>query len=82
MPTILQSIQTLFNEHQARLAAVSAAPGVVGLSLELDQMSANYLLKPVQIVVRPKYAADSNMGTSRKIKSQARLLRFRDYPSK
>jgi hypothetical protein len=64
MPTIPQSIQTLFNDHQARLAAVSAAPGVVGLSLELDQMSATYLSKAVQILVRPKYAADSNTGTS------------------
>jgi hypothetical protein len=64
MPTILQSIQTLFNDHQTRLAAVSAAPGVVGLSLELDQMSATYLSKAVQILVRPKYAADSNTGTS------------------
>jgi hypothetical protein len=39
-PTIPQSIQALFNDHQARLAAVSAAPGVVGLSLDLDQISA------------------------------------------
>jgi hypothetical protein len=36
MPTIPQSIQSLFNDHQARLAAVAAAPGVVGLSLDLD----------------------------------------------
>ena len=64
MPTIPQSIQTLFNDHQARLAAVSAAPGVVGLNLELDQISATYLSKAVQILVRPKYAADSNTGTS------------------
>ena len=64
MPTIPQSIQTLFNDHQTRLAAVSAAPGVVGLSLELDQISATYLSKAVQILVRPKYAADSNTGTS------------------
>jgi hypothetical protein len=42
-PTIPQSIQALFNDHQARLAAVSAAPGVVGLSLDLDQISATYL---------------------------------------
>jgi hypothetical protein len=64
MPTIPQSIQTLFNHHQARLAAVSSAPGVVGLSLDLDQISATYLSKAVQILVRPKYAADSNTGTS------------------
>ena len=64
MPTIPQSIQTLFNDHQARLVAVSAAPGVVGLSLELDQISATYLSKAVQVLVRPKYAADSNAGTS------------------
>jgi hypothetical protein len=64
MPTIPQSIQTLFNDHQARLAAVSAAPGVVGLSLDLDQISATYLSKAVQILVKPKYATDSNTGTS------------------
>ena len=49
MPTIPQSIQSLFNDHQARLAAVAAAPGVVGLSLDLDQISATYLSKAVQI---------------------------------
>jgi len=64
MPTIPQSIQALFNDHQSRLAAVSAASGVVGLSLELDQMSATYLSKAVQILVRPKYAADTNGGKS------------------
>ena len=61
---IPQSIQTLFNEHQTRLAAVAAAPGVVGLSLDLDQISATYLSKAVQGLVSPKYAADSNAGTS------------------
>ena len=64
MPTIPQSIQTLFNDHQARLAAVSAAPGVVGLSLDLDQISATYLSKEIQILVRPKYSADCNAGTT------------------
>jgi hypothetical protein len=34
------------------------------LSLDLDQMSATYLSKAVQILVRPKYAADSNTGTN------------------
>ena len=64
MPTIPQSIQTLFNDHQARIAAVSAAPSVVGLSLDLDQISATYLSKEIQILVRPKYSADSNAGTT------------------
>ena len=64
MPTIPQSIQTLFSDHQARLAAVAATPGVVGLTLELDQMSATYLSKAVQALVKPKYTADSNTGTS------------------
>ena len=64
MPTIPQSIQTLFNDHKARLAAVSAAPGVVGLSLDLDQISATYLSKQIQILVRPKYSADCNAGTT------------------
>ena len=49
---------------QARLAAVSAAPGVVGLSLDLDQISATYLSKEIQILVRPKYCAHCNAGTT------------------
>ena len=64
MPTIPQSIQTLFNDHQARLAAVSAASGVVGLSLDLDQISATYLSKAVEQLVKPKYAADANAGAT------------------
>jgi hypothetical protein len=64
MPAIPQSIQTLFNDHQARLTAVAAAPGIVGLSLDLNQISATYLSKAVHILVRPKYAADANAGTS------------------
>lgn len=64
MPTIPQSIQSLFNDHQARLAAVSAASGVVGLSLDLDQISATYLSKTVENLVKPKYAADANAGTN------------------
>ena len=64
MPTIPQSIQTLFNDHQARLAAVAAAPDVVGLSLQLDQISATYLSKAVEVLVKPKYLADANAGTS------------------
>ena len=64
MPTIPQSIQTLFNDHQTRLTAVSSAPGVVGLSLELDQISATFLSKAIQILVRPKYMADANAGNT------------------
>ena len=64
MPTIPQSIQTLFNDHKARLAAVSAAPGVVGLGLDLDQISATYLSKEIQILVREKYSADCSAGTT------------------
>lgn len=64
MATIPQSIQALFNDHQARLAAVSGASGVVGLSLDLDQISATYLSRAVEILVKPKYAADCNTGTS------------------
>jgi hypothetical protein len=64
MPTIPQSIRTLFNDYQARLAAVTAAADVVGLSLQLDQISAIYLSKAVQALVKPKYLADANAGTS------------------
>ena len=54
MPTIPQSIQTLFKDHQARLATAAAAPDVVGLSLDLDQMSATYLSKAVEVLAKPK----------------------------
>jgi hypothetical protein len=64
MPTILQSIQSLFNDHQSRLAAVSAASGVVGLTLDLDQISAAYLAKAVETLVKPKYGADANTGAT------------------
>jgi hypothetical protein len=45
MPTISQSIKSLFDDHLLRLAAMAAAPDVVGLSLELDQISAALLSK-------------------------------------
>jgi hypothetical protein len=64
MPTIPQSIQTLFNDHQARLAAVSAASGVVGLSLDLDQISATYLSKAVEALLKPNYATNINVGAT------------------
>ena len=37
---------------------------MVGLSLELDQISATYLSKAVEILVKSKYAADANAGKS------------------
>lgn len=64
MPTISQSIKSLFDDHQLRLAAIAAAPDVVGLSLELDQISAAFLSKQIQILVKPKYSADSGSGTT------------------
>jgi acyl-coenzyme A synthetase/AMP-(fatty) acid ligase len=64
MPTIPQSIQSLFNDHQARLAAVSAASGVVGLSLDLDQISATYLSKAVETLLKPNYASNINTGAT------------------
>jgi hypothetical protein len=76
MPTIPQSTQTLFNDHQARMAAVSAASGVVGLSLELDQIGATYLSKAIQILVKPKYTAHANTGTNQEDKSHNWLPTF------
>jgi hypothetical protein len=64
MPTIPQSIQSLFNDHQSRLAAVSAASGVVGLSLDLDQISATYLSKAVETLLKPNYAANIKAGAT------------------
>ena len=77
MPTIPQSIQTLFDDHQARLAAVSAAPGVVGLSLDLDQISATYLSKEIQILVRLKYSHIVTRARLRRTKFQDWLPLFR-----
>ncbi len=64
MPTLSQSIKTLFNDHQSRLAAVNAASGVVGLSLDLDQMSATYLSKQIELLVRSKYSTDTSVGAT------------------
>jgi hypothetical protein len=82
LPTITQSIQTLFNDHQTRIAAVAAASGVVGLSLDLDQMSASYLSKAVAALVKPKYLAEANAGSSPEDKSQTWLPLFRGWQNK
>jgi hypothetical protein len=44
--------------------AVSAAPGVVGLSLDLDHLGATCLSKAVEQLVKPKYAADANASAN------------------
>jgi hypothetical protein len=49
---------------------------VVGLSLELDQISATYLSKAVEILVKSKYAADVNAGKVRKINLTTGCLWF------
>jgi hypothetical protein len=77
MPTIPQSIQTLFNDHQARIAAVSAAPGVVGLSLDLDQISATYLSKEIQIRFDRNTPQIVTRARLRRIKFQDWLRLFR-----
>jgi hypothetical protein len=59
-----------------------AASGVMGLSLELDQMSATYLSKAVQVLVRPKYTADSNTGTSPEDKISSLASSVSRFPSK
>ena len=77
MPTIPQSIQTFFNDHQARLAAVSGAPGVVGLSLDLDQISAKYLSKEIQIWFDRSTAHIVTQARLRRTKFQDWLPLFR-----
>jgi hypothetical protein len=53
----------LFNNRHHRLSGLLTESSQ-RFSLELHQMSVTYLSKAVQILVRPKYAADSNTGTS------------------
>ena len=77
MPTIPQSIQILFNDHQARIAAVSAAPGLVGLSLDLDQISATYLSKEIQIRFDRNTPQIVTRARLRRIKFQDWLRLFR-----
>ena len=68
MPTVLQSIQTLFNNHQARLAAVSASRDVGPPSLNFNQISATCLSLQIQTLVRQKYLADCSTATTREDK--------------
>jgi hypothetical protein len=77
MSTIPKSIQTLFNDHQARIAAVSAAPGLVGLSLDLDQISATYLSKEIQIRFDRNTPQIVTRARLRRIKFQDWLRLFR-----
>ena len=54
MSTVLESIRRLFQAHQARLAAVAAAPGVGPLSGSLREISATCLSKQIQDLVKPQ----------------------------
>lgn len=64
MPTIQQSIEECFQAHQARLAAVAAAPGVGGLHPSLSAISATSLSKQIQALVKPQYVSDCAAGTA------------------
>ena len=62
MPTIQQSIEECFQAHQARLAAVAAAPGVGGLHPHLSAISAASLAKQIQALVKPQYESACAAG--------------------
>ena len=64
MSTVLESIESLFQAHQARLAAVAAAPGARPLSGSLRAISATYLSKQIQDLVKPQYTADCSAGST------------------
>jgi hypothetical protein len=64
MPGIADSIQQLFTDHQTRLDTATAASGTVGLALLLDQASAEFLKRKVEVLVRDKLAADAAKGSS------------------
>ena len=68
MSTVPQSIQTSFQAHQVRLAAVAAAPGAAKLSSSLREISSTYLAKEIQALLKPTYASDCAAGTSPKDK--------------
>ena len=64
MPTIQQSIEECFQAHQARLAAIAAAPGVGRLHPSLGAISATSLSKQIQALVKPQYVSDCAAGTT------------------
>jgi len=64
MPTLPQSIQEFFKAHQARLAAVAAAPGGGGLKASLAAISATGLSKQIQALVKPQYLSDCAAGAT------------------
>jgi hypothetical protein len=68
MSTIPQSIHRPFQAHQIRLAAVAEASGAAKLSSSLREISATYLAKEIQALLKPKYATDCAAGTSPKDK--------------
>jgi hypothetical protein len=68
MSTIPQSIQRSFQAHQIRLATVAEASGAAKLSSLLKEISATYLAKEIQALLKPKYASDCAAGTSPKDK--------------
>jgi hypothetical protein len=68
MSTVPQSIQRSFQSHQARLAAVAEAPGAAELSSSLREISATYLAKEIQALLKAKYASDCAVGTNPKDK--------------
>jgi hypothetical protein len=64
MPTVLESIQRLFQAHQARLASIAAASGASPLSGSLRETSATCLSKQIQALVKQQYAADCSAGAT------------------
>jgi hypothetical protein len=68
MSTVLESIRRVFQAHQARLAAVAAAPGAGPVSGSLREISATCLSKQIQDLVKSQYTA---IGTSRRLTSVA-----------
>jgi hypothetical protein len=64
MPTLPQSIQKFFQAHQVRLTAIAAAAGGGGLHAPLTQISATFLSKQIQAIVKPQYVSDCAGGST------------------
>jgi hypothetical protein len=64
MPTVPESIQTLFQAHQSRLTTVAAASGAGPLSGSLREISATCLSKQIQALVKQQYTADCSAGAT------------------
>jgi hypothetical protein len=60
---LILSIESLFQAHQARLAAVAAVHGAEGLSASLRKVSVTCLSMQIQGLIKAHYTSDCAAGS-------------------